>query len=254
MTVTHLIIAFLAAVAAGITNALAGGGTLISFPILTFIGLPAISANITNTIALCPGYLGGIYSQRKDFEIVKVQLFKILPFTILGGIFGGLLLLNTNESSFNTLIPYLIIFATSLIAFQSPMKKWLNNSKTAHQNSKIKRYGMTIALFVTAVYGGYFGAGISVIVFAVLSLVFDETANRINVLKQAISFSINISAAVYFCFSKQANWIVVLVMIVGSLLGGMIGGKIANKINPKTLRILVIIIGFTVSIIYFLKQ
>lgn len=253
MDFQDLFFAFLAALAAGFTNAIAGGGTLISFPALTALGLPAIVANISNTIALCPGYLGGIFSQRKDFKDQYRQLLKILPFTIAGSIIGGLLLLHTSEKSFRTLVPFLIFFATSLLALQNPIKRFIQKHQNLSKTGVLKKTGLFFILFLTAIYGGYFGAGISVIVFSVLSLVSDDSPHKINVLKQMISFSINITAALYFCFSSLVNWQVVFIMIFGSVLGGFLGGKTAGKMNPVSLKWVIVSVGFIISLYYFLK-
>ena len=122
MDVYNLVFAFGAALAAGFVNAIAGGGTLISFPVLVAIGIPPVAANITNTIALCPGYFGGVMAQRKDLLSQKQRLWRMLPVGILGGIAGGLLLLNTPENSFRILIPYLILLSAVLLAFQPLLK------------------------------------------------------------------------------------------------------------------------------------
>ena len=249
-----LVSAFLAALAAGFINSIAGGGTLISFPVLVWMGIPPVAANVTNTIALCPGYFGGIIAQRKDFVSQKKRLYAILPVSILGGIAGGLLLINSEERSFEILVPYLIGIASLLLAVQTPLKKWLGSRVGKRGSLKAGKVGAFILLFLASVYGGYFGAGVSVIVIAVLGLIYDDSLTRLNVLKQAISFSINITAAIYFAFSGKVVWLIVLVMIFGSVAGGLAGGKVADKINPDILRLMVVIIGFTVSIIYFIRQ
>ena len=249
-----LVSAFLAALAAGFINSIAGGGTLISFPVLVWMGIPPVAANVTNTIALCPGYFGGIIAQCKDFTSQKKRLYAILPVSILGGIAGGLLLINSEERSFEILVPYLILIASLLLAVQIPLKKWLGSRVGKSGSLKAGKVGAFILLFLASVYGGYFGAGVSVIVIAVLGLIYDDSLTRLNVLKQAISFSINITAAIYFAFSGKVVWLIVLVMIFGSVAGGLAGGKLADKINPDILRLMVVIIGFTVSIIYFIRQ
>jgi hypothetical protein len=249
----NLLLALLAALAAGFINAVAGGGTLVSFPVLMALGLPPVAANVTNTVALCPGYFGGIFAQRKDFAIQKKRLYTILPLSILGGIAGGLILLNSGEKAFNGIIPYLILMACVLLAIQVPMKKWmLTRSGKAH-STLVKRIGAASLLFLASVYGGYFGAGVSVIVIAILGLIYDDSLTSLNVLKQAISFSINISAAIYFAFSGKVDWIFALVMMLGAITGGLFGGKFAGRIKPEVLRWVVIFVGCTAAIIYLLR-
>lgn len=253
MDIYNLVFAFGAALAAGFVNAIAGGGTLISFPVLIAIGIPPVAANITNTIALCPGYFGGVVAQRKDLLSQKQRLWKMLPVGIAGGIAGGLLLLNTSENSFRILIPYLILLSAVLLAFQPLLKKMVEArlQKSMHHNAKGAL--VLFIIFLAAIYGGYFGAGLGVILLAVLGLLIDDSLVRLNALKQAISLSVNVSAAIYFCFSDLVNWPVVAVMIFGSVLGGNIGGRTATFIRPEILRWAVVGIGFVVAAIYFVK-
>lgn len=253
MDVYNLLFAFGAALAAGFVNAVAGGGTLISFPVLIAIGIPPVAANITNTIALCPGYFGGVMAQRKDLLSQKHRLLMMLPVGIAGGIAGGLLLLNTSENSFRILIPYLILLSALLLAFQPVLKKIVEVrlQKSMHHNTKSAL--VLFVIFLAAIYGGYFGAGLGVILLAVLGLLIDDSLVRLNALKQAISLSVNVSAAVYFCFSDLVNWPIVAVMFFGSVAGGAIGGRTATFIRPAVLRWAVVAIGFAVAAVYFIK-
>lgn len=253
MELYDFIIAFFAALGAGFVNALAGGGTLITFPVLVALGIPPVAANVTNTVALCPGYFGGTYAQRKDFIPQKHLLWQILPVAIIGGIAGGVLLLFTPEDSFRTLIPYLILAATVILAMQEKLKKWLSDRRAKTASGKISHIPMYLLVFSAAVYGGYFGAGLGVVLIAVLGIVINDTLTRLNALKQATSFCINITAAVYFCFSGLVVWPYVVVMIAGSLGGGILGGRLAGKIKPVILRWVIVIIGFVIAIIYFMK-
>lgn len=253
MEVLDLIFAFLAAIAAGIINAIAGGGTLVTFPVLTAIGISPVAANVTNTVALCSGLLSGTYAQRKDFQAQKKRLWKILPVGIAGGIAGGLILLNTSEKSFNALIPYLILMATILLAIQVPVKNWIAARIEKHVHQKHSSLFMYVLIFLAAIYGGYFGAGLGIILMAVLGLVIDDSLTSLNVLKQAISFCINVAAAIYFAFSGEVIWMVALVMTAGAITGGLIGGKLAGKLKPEILRWIVVFIGLIVATIYFLR-
>jgi len=250
---TSILIALAASLAAGLINAVAGGGTLISFPVLVALGIPPVTANVTNTIALCPGYFGGVYAQRKDFANQKKRLFSILPVSIAGGIIGGLILLNTGEKAFNSIVPFLIFLACALLVIQPPLKKWLQTHTGRSHGTRVKKILATALLFLAALYGGYFGAGVSVIILAVLGLIYDDSLTSLNVLKQAISFSINISAATYFCFSGQTSWTYAMVMMAGAVLGGLLGGRLAGAIKPAVLRWIVVVIGCCAAVVYLLK-
>lgn len=254
MTAIEIIIAALAAVAAGLINALAGGGTLITFPVLMAIGLPAVSANVTNTVALCPGYLGGTLAQSNDLKDQKKLLWIVLPAGILGGLVGGILLLQTGEKLFTDLVPFLILLASTLLAIQNPVRKWLTGRRETGKATNRSGFWAFLFIFLAAIYGGYFGAGLSVIILAVLGLILNDTLTRLNALKQGIAFVTNVAAAIFFIFSGQVNWIVAAVMAVGALLGGALGGRLASRIKPETLRWIVVIIGFTVGVIYLVRN
>ena len=248
-----IVFAGLAAIAAGLINALAGGGTLITFPVLMAIGIPAVSANVTNTLALCPGYLGGTLAQSKDLQDQKKRLWITLPAAVLGGLAGGILLLKTGEKLFTDLVPFLILLASALLAIQNPVRAWLTRRQEQGKSKPATELWAFIPVFLGAIYGGYFGAGLSVIMLAVLGLIMNDTLTRLNALKQGIAFATNISAALFFVFSGKVVWNVALVMAVGALLGGALGGRLASRVKPATLRWLVVTIGFTVGIIYLVK-
>jgi uncharacterized membrane protein YfcA len=253
MSIYNEILVFLAALAAGFINAMAGGGTLVSFPVLLAVGIPPVVANVTNTVALLPGTIGGMWAQRNEFKSQHKRLIKLLPVAIVGGVAGGLLILNTSEDAFNSLIPYLILMATMLLAAQVQVKKWvtrrIGHAHTEHHNPAV----MMGMVFTASVYGGYFGAGLGVILMAVLGLVTDETMTRLNFLKQALGFVINLAAAIYFAFSGKVDWWVAFIMIFGSLIGGWIGGMLAGKIKPEILRWIVVVAGLIAAVAFFVK-
>jgi uncharacterized membrane protein YfcA len=242
----------LAAIAAGAVNALAGGGTLITFPMLTWVGVPPVSANVTNTVALLPGYFGATLAQRADLKGQEHRLRWAIPAGVVGGLIGGILLLNTGEELFNELVPYLILLASGLLALQDPVRKWAVRRTTERASRGSERWA-AIPVGLAAVYGGYFGAGLSVIILAVLAIVLDDNLTRLNALKQFVAFATNTAAAVFFLFSGQVVWSAAAVMAVGALVGGVLGGKLAGRIKPSTLRYVVVTIGVIVSIIYFVR-
>ena len=252
MTPIQYVLIALAAMAAGGVNAIAGGGTLITFPALTFLGVPAVSANVTNTVALCPGYFGGTLAQWNDLKGQKSRLWLIVPASIVGGLLGGWLLLQTGEKLFRDLVPYLILLASGLLAIQDPVRAWLTRRMAAEQGSQLEKITW-LPVTLASVYGGYFGAGLSVIVLSSLGLTLEDTLTRLNALKQAVAFSVNIAAAIYFLFSGQVFWSAALVMAIGALAGGWLGGKLAGKIKPSTLRWTVVTIGVIVSVIYLVR-
>lgn len=247
----YLLIA-LAAVGGGAVNAIAGGGTLITFPALNAVGVATVAASVTNTVALTPGYLGATLAQRNDLRGQERRLWFLAPAGVIGGIIGGILLLNTGERLFRSLVPYLILMASVLLALQDPVRNWVK--KRQGDGAAASDLWTALPIGLASVYGGYFGAGLSVIILAVLGLVLNDNLTRLNALKQAIALSVNVAAAIFFLFSGQVVWDAAAVMAVGALIGGALGGRIAGSIQPATLRRVVVIIGVIVSILYLINQ
>ena len=236
-----------AAFAAGMVNALAGGGTLITFPVMTAVGIPPVMANVTNAVALCPGYFGGTWAQRKDLVGQGARLKLLLPLGALGGVLGAWLLLASGEKLFRALVPWLILGASALLAAQDPLRRWLIKRGRPAGDARL---GAAIPIASAAVYGGYFGAGLGVVMLATLGLTLDDSLTRLNAVKQALSFVINIAAALFFLGSDQVLWPVVGVMAVAALAGGSLGGRLASVIPAARLRLLVIAIGVGVGLFY----
>src|SRR5258708_91229 len=253
MSVLHYLLAGLAALAGGTINALAGGGTLVTFPTLVALGIPAVAANVTNTVALCPGFVGGTLAQAQDLKGQSKRLWIILPAGIAGGLVGGFLLLHSGEKVFRTLIPFLILIASLLLAVQEPIRGWLTRRSEQTKTAPVAEGWAALPIGLAAIYGGYFGAGLSVIVLAVLGLVMDDSLTRLNAIKQVLGFCINTAAAIFFVFSGQVVWPVAGVMAVGALIGGSLGGRLAGRVKPVILRWVVVVIGVIVSIIYFTR-
>lgn len=253
LSVLHLLAVGLAAVAGGAVNALAGGGTLITFPMLTAVGIPVVAANVTNTVALCPGYLGATFAQARDLRGQSLRLWLFLPVGVIGGIGGGVLLLHTGDQVFRKLVPFLILLAVGLLAAQDRLRAFVTRSGGKSGRVTPHDAWAIFPIFPAAIYGGYFGAGVSVIVLAVLGLVLEDSLTRLNGLKQAISFSINIAAAVFFLFSGKVVWSAAIVMAAGALAGGALGGRLAGRIRPILLRRIVVTVGFIIAIIYLVR-
>lgn len=247
----ELVLVGLAAVGAGAVNAFAGGGTFICFPVLLAAGVPPVPANVTNTVALCPGYLGATIAQAKYLRGQGKRLLICLPAGMIGGVIGGMLLLNTGEKLFRSLVPFLILLASGLLAIQGPFRAWIIRRIVDHRGSSadVKPW-LGLPLAAAAIYGGYFAAGMSVIVLAMLGLFLDDSLARLNALKQATASSINIAATLFFLFSGNVVWSAALVMAIGSLLGGILGGRLAGKISSKKLRWTIVATGVLIAAAY----
>jgi uncharacterized membrane protein YfcA len=242
----------IAAVAAGLINALAGGGSLITFPTLMAVGIPPVMANVTNTVALCPGYLGATLAQKKDLHGQQKRIQLLLPSAVIGGIIGGILLLNSSDQVFDRLIPFLILLAAALLAFQDTLRFWLQR-RQGDKKGNIPEIWAVLPIALASIYGGYFGAGLGVIELAILGLFLKDNLTRLNALKQLLSLVVNVSASWFFLFSNQVYWSAAIVVAIGSLIGGLLGGKLARIISPSYLRWTVVILSIITATVYFLR-
>jgi uncharacterized membrane protein YfcA len=241
-------LAAVAALVAGAVNAIAGGGSLITFPALVAGGLGSVAASVTNTVAMCPGYLGATLAQRKDLAGQGRRLWLLLPISVVGGVAGAVLLLHTGEAAFKRVVPYLSLFAAALLAGQGRLRAWLARREGGHREG-----WAVIPVLGAAVYGGYFGAGMGVMILAALAVVFGDNLIRLNAVKQAVSLAVNVAAAGFFVFSDQVDWPVAGVMFVASLAGGAIGGVIASRIPPAVLRWTVVALAVIVASVYLVR-
>lgn len=253
ITVAGLALAGLAAFLAGIVNALAGGGTLITFPVLVATGVPEVIANVTNTVALCPGYLGGTLAQRRDLAGQGSRIRILVPVAVIGGILGGILLLFVSEEIFHILVPFLILLSALLLALQERVRGWIERISTRKKTGADGAASAVLPVGITAMYNGYFGAGGSVVILAVLGLFLSDTLTRLNALKQVITLAANVAAAVFFLFSGRIFWAAAVVMALCALAGGAAGGRLAGRIDPDTLRWTVVTIGTVVGIVLLVR-
>jgi len=247
MSATGLVLTALAGVVAGLVNALAGGGTLISFPALTALGLPPLVANLTNTVALTPGYLGAAWAQRRDLLGQGRRGRRLVPAAAVGGLGGGLLLLVSDERLFAALVPWLILLGSALLALQDRLKAWLGAWSAAAGMQGVPPLA-AVAVALAAVYGGYFGAGLSVILLAMLALTLEDSLTRLSGLKQLLALAANLSAALVFIGSGRVAWDMALALGLGAVAGGAMGGGLASRVNGEALRWLVVALGTVVGV------
>jgi len=254
MTPGELALAGLAALVAGIVNALAGGGTLISFPMLLALGVPPISANVTNTVALVPGYLGGTVAQRADLDRQGRRLRVLMPAAALGGLAGAALLLLTPESVFEVLVPILILAAVGVLALGDAVKRRVaERISRAVDGAPEHLLGPAIGVFAAAIYGGYFGGGLGIIVLAVLGVILVDSLTRLNALKQATSLVVNAVAAGVFVVFGDVVWSAAGVMLVCAVVGGYLGGTLAGRVPARVLQRIVLVIGVAVAVGYAVR-
>ena len=229
-------------------NSIAGGGTLLSFPALIAIGRDPIVANATNTVALLPGSLAGVLGFRRELLASRRWLFLLIVPSIAGGVAGAWLLINTPSSTFERLVPYLILGATLLFAVQETIAKRLGRAGRAHE-APTPTAIVAALLFQSAVaiYGGYFGAGIGILMLAALGLIGMSDLHQMNALKNLFAICINGVAAFIFSFSGMVNWVDAGLMAVGSIIGGFIGARAARRLGRGFVRGTVIGIGLLMT-------
>ncbi|MFI5179950.1 MAG: sulfite exporter TauE/SafE family protein [Thermoanaerobaculia bacterium] len=238
----------------GVMNALAGGGTLLTFPSLVFLGMPAIQANATSTVALLPGAASSMAGYRREVATHSEWLKTLLVPSLVGGALGSVLLLMTPEKTFARLAPYLVLFATLLFLFQVVSSRWREQG-SAREKPGLERWALAWALqFGVAVYGGYFGAGIGILMLVILGFLGLEDIHAMNGLKNFFGICINGVAAGYFIIRGAVVWPVALVMVLGATAGGWAGAHFARRIGREKARIAVVVIGFGITIVLFLQR
>lgn len=238
-----------AALVAGAVNAIAGGGSLLTFPALVAGGMSPVMASVTNTVALCPGYLGAAIAQRRDLIGQRRRLAMLMPISCVFGAAGALLLLRTTDAAFAALVPYLILLAAGLLAAQNPLRAMLAGRFRAGRSEA----WTIVPTGAIAVYGGYFGAGIGVMMLATFSVILDDSLIRINALKQALVLGINLAAALVFVLRGDVDWPIAGVMFAASLAGGAIGGAVASRIPPAALRWIVVVLAVAIAAVYLAR-
>jgi uncharacterized protein len=237
-----------AAALAGAINAAAGGGTLVTFPVMTAVGIPAVRANATSTVALVPGSVGGARAQRADLASLETDLRIPLIVSVLGGLIGSILLVTTSEDVFRAIVPYLIIFACLLLAIQNRLRQLIFSRRRS--DHRLPEY---VSIGIAAVYGGYFGAGLGIVLIAVLGLFSDAPLTKVNALKSVLVVAANLTAATFLSFSGKIEWTVVAVMAPLSMVGGYLGGRWASRIDATVLRTVIVAYGLIIATVYLVR-
>jgi uncharacterized membrane protein YfcA len=276
----QLLLLAAAALLAGAVNAVAGGGSLLSFPALLAVGLPAITANVTNAVALTPGYFGGTLGYRRELSGQRRRIVALGAISAVGAVVGAFLLLVSSPELFERIVPFLIFLACGLLALQTRLARLVRASRAgdggpapgdpepgnpgpggpepgdpapdgpaAGPAGTDRHTGPLLATqFLAAVYGAYFGAGVGIMMLAILGIFLTDSLQRLNALKGLLSFLVNLIAAVYFALLAEVSWVAVAVMAVASLLGGQLGVLLARRLNDQVLRWLVIAFGVAVGL------
>lgn len=248
---------FVAGMIAGAINSVAGGGTLISFPSLIAFGIPSIVANATNTAVVWPGTVSSALAYRQDLTRRRSLLLTLLIPSFIGGILGAVVLVVTPEETFARIVPLLILFATALFAASDWIKQLIGGQQASPRGGERLNWlsgiwGFGFQLFV-ATYGGYFGAGMGILMLASLSLMGLRDVHRMNALKTVLGSAINGVALVYFIIRGLVLWRLAVMMGIGAIIGGYAGARLAKRVNQRALRVFIILVGLVVSTWLFVK-
>jgi uncharacterized membrane protein YfcA len=261
MRLWQLVIIFAAAFLAGMVNSVAGGGTLISFPALVWIGIDPKVANVTSTVALWPGSLGGMIGFRRELAGSRRWMVLLAGPSLIGGLVGAALLLRTSSRDFAAIVPYLILFATLLFAAGDYITRKLRRDGrkdlSGHKGPEPGRAwwaGAAVFQFFVAVYGGYFGAGIGILMLAALGLLGQTDIHQMNGLKNFFAMCINAVAAIYFMAAGPVEWAEAIVMAAGAIAGGLGGAGLARRLGRAFVRRIVIFIGLSLAISMMLRR
>lgn len=260
MNLTQALILVAAAFGAGIMNAMAGGGTILTFPSLIFLGLPSIAANATSTVGLLPAAMTSLYGYIDEVREQRQWLKTLFLPSLIGGAIGSVLLLRTPEKTFAVLAPLLILFATVLfivqgfLASRAARKGAETPAATKDGPSQGRRALAVVLQLAVAIYGGYFGAGIGILMLSLLGFLGLSNIHAANGIKNFFSFCINVVAAAYFMLKGAVVWPVALVIVCGSAFGGYAGARFAKRIGKEKARVAVVVIGLVVTAILFWQQ
>ena len=245
MEPTSTVLLLVAGLAAGSVNALAGGGSLITYPALLATGLPPISANVTNSIAVCPGYLAAVFGSRADLAGQQRRTVGLLPTAVVGTLIGTVLLLRSPAAAFEAVVPYLVILAALMLAFQARIRRLVGQPHTMSQGRQTVLLHVLVG--IGCVYGGYFGAALGVILVAGLALVLPESLARVSALKNVLSALVGLITVLVYGLFAPVSWISVAVLAPTAIIGGFLGARLARRLPQPILRAFIVCYGLIVG-------
>ena len=250
--VIDILFLFVAGLVGGILNSVAGGGSFITFPALVFVGVSPLMANATNTFASCAGYISGAYAFRMKLIKYKREVLTTVCLSVLGGFIGAFLLLKIPESSFELAIPWLLLFATLLFVFGAKANELLQNYSA--NNKYILRFTslfLWLLLLVICIYGGFFNAGLGIIVLSYLALAGYNNINVMNGLKLVVSSAVSLAAILLFVLNDSIAWLEGCSVLAGTLLGGYYSAHISMKLNSDYIRRFVAVMSAFITLYFF---
>jgi hypothetical protein len=240
---------------AGMVNAMAGGGTLISFPILLSLGMPAVVANVTSAVGLSSGYLGAAIEYRRELGGQGARIWALVPFALVGGLLGAIVLLLVPAAIFRAAAPYLVLMACALMAAQPILSRFVKKRDLGLGQDRPPMaipqttISVRIGVLLAGIYGSYFGAGLGILLLAVLGILIDDSLQRLNGLKAALSLAVNLVSVTLFVLSGYVSWAAAVTIFVAAAAGGIVGARVARVLSPAVLRTSVIVFGLVVAVV-----
>jgi uncharacterized membrane protein YfcA len=247
MDLSDIALLVAAGIAAGVVNAIAGGGSLITFPSLIAVGLPTVDANVTNSVSVFPGYVSSVAGSRADLTGQGRRLRALIPTSLAGSVAGCALLLLTPARAFDVIVPFLVLGAAGTLAFQERLRGLVGHPREMSPRRRVLT--LQIVVFAGAIYGGYFGAALGVMYVAALALVLDEPLNRINALKNVLSASVGLVTVVVFAIFAPVHWGAVLILAPATIVGGYAGAKVARRLPARVLKLVIVAFGTAIGLV-----
>jgi len=239
---------------AGALNAMAGGGSFLSFPAILGVGVLPIQANATNTVALWPGQFTSIAAYWQDLRANVRLVLPVVSAALLGGVVGAIVLLHTGQATFMALVPWLLLLASGLFAASGPVSRRLQRNRVSAEGSRPSLLPLWFGVVLVCFYIGYFGAGAGFLLMSVLAVFGIQNFNQVNALKVIATTTANGIAVVTFIVEKQIVWKYCLLMMVAAAVGGYLGAHYSRRMNPRYMRMLVVAIGLSMAAYFFWKQ
>jgi uncharacterized protein len=251
----EIVAIFLAGVAAGTINTVVGSGTLITFPTLLAFGVPAVTANVTNSVGLAPGSLSGAIGYRAELSGQRGRLLRLASASLVGGVLGALLLLVLPSGAFDAIVPVLILLGVTLVVLGPRISRRV--AARADERGGLPEHGarwVWPAVLGTGVYGGYFGAAQGVLLMAVLGIGVDDTMQRHNATKNVLAMIVNAVAALVFVFVAHVDWPIAGLLALGSVIGGQVGATVGRRLPPAVLRGVIVVVGVVALVAFVVRH
>ncbi|WP_328462542.1 sulfite exporter TauE/SafE family protein [Streptomyces sp. NBC_00448] len=244
-----------AGIGAGTINTIVGSGTLITFPVLLAVGLPPVTANVSNTLGLVPGSVAGAIGYRRELAGQRERLLRLGVFCLIGGSAGAILLVNLPSKAFHAIVPVLIALALVLVVLQPRLTRAIQARRQRSGSAAPVNGGpfLPLGILLASVYGGYFGAAQGVLYLSLMGLLLDETLQRINGLKNVLAAMVNGVAALFFIVIAHMDWVAVALVAAGATIGGLIGARVGRRLPPMALRGLIVVVGIAAIVQLLLK-